>query len=94
MDFREATDRLCRKVDHQDIAEALGVSLQSIRQARLPEATTARRDPPKDWRRAVIRLAEERVWHYRRLVESLRVDDGLGNGRHRAPSTVAGEPGC
>jgi hypothetical protein len=72
MDFREATDRLCSKTDHNDVAKALGVSLQSVRQARLPDETKARRDPPKGWRNAVIRVAEDRVWHYRKLIQQLR----------------------
>ena len=72
MDFREATDRLCARIDHDDIAEALGVSVQTIRQARLADDARAHREPPRDWRDAIIRLAEERVWHYRKLIEEVR----------------------
>jgi hypothetical protein len=72
MDFREATDGLCGKVDHEDVARALGVSLQTIRQARLQPETKSHRSPPRGWRDAVIRLAEEKASHYRRLVEELR----------------------
>ncbi len=69
MDFREATDGLFARVDHEDLANELGVSVASIRQARLKPEAKARRTPPEDWQGAVIRLAEERVSHYRRLIE-------------------------
>jgi hypothetical protein len=74
MDFREATDGLCAKIDHDDIAKALGVSVQTIRQARLAGKAKAHREPPREWRDTVIRLAEERVWHYRKLIEEIRRD--------------------
>jgi hypothetical protein len=76
MDFRQATDGLCAKVDHEDVARVLGVSLQAIRQARLRPGGNAHRSPPPGWRDAVIRLAEEKVAHYRRLIEKLQADDG------------------
>jgi hypothetical protein len=41
MNFREALDSLCEKVGHEDVAHALGVSVQAIRQARLVEAVRA-----------------------------------------------------
>jgi hypothetical protein len=72
MDFREATDGLFARVDHEDLAKALGVSIAAVRQARLKPGANAHRSPPSDWRNAVIRLAESRVWHYRELIRSLR----------------------
>jgi hypothetical protein len=75
-DFRAATDGLFSRVDHEDLAKALGVSVASIRQARLKPDASARRSPPADWHQAVIRMAEERVWHYRRLIEQLRTKNG------------------
>ena len=72
MDFKAAVDSLCEPIDHADIAKALNVSTQAVRQARLGPETKARRAPPQDWSNAIIRLAEERVWHYRKLIESLR----------------------
>jgi hypothetical protein len=76
MDFKKATDELFEGINHSSLAKSLGVSIPTIRQARLAEQTKAHRSPPPDWRRAVIRLAEERVWHYRKLIESLQIDDG------------------
>lgn len=72
MNFREATDELCTKMDHEDLARAMGVSTQTIRQARTPAGAGAHRSPPDGWEHAVIRLAEKQVWHYRKLIEQLR----------------------
>jgi len=66
MDFKEATDALTNCPTHEDIARAAGVSVQSIRQARLaPDAPNYRR-PPENWRQAIAKLARERA---RRLEE-------------------------
>ena len=81
MDFKEATDGLFDRVDHEDLAESLGVSVATVRQARLQPEAKAHRSPPGEWRNAVIRLAEERVWHYRSLIETLRDSDELGAPR-------------
>jgi len=75
MDFKKATDKLFQGVRQVTLAKSLGVSLPTIRQARLSPAAKAHRSPPSDWKRAVIRLAEEQVWHYRKLIEALRTDD-------------------
>lgn len=77
MDFREATDRLCARLDHEDVAKALSVSLQTVRQARMQNGSTARRSPPPAWRQAMIRLAEQEVLHYRNLISELRADEGV-----------------
>jgi hypothetical protein len=78
MDFKEATDGLFARVDHEDLARKLGVSVASIRQARLRPEAGAHRSPPENWQTAVIRAAEERVWHYRNLIERLR-EEGATN---------------
>ncbi len=71
MDFRKATDDLFDRVAHEDLAKALGVSVATIRQARLKPSAEAHRNPPNDWKTAVIRLAEMRAAHYRKLIELL-----------------------
>lgn len=76
MDFKRATDSLCDNVGHDDVAKALGVSVQSVRQARLRGEARAHRSPPSDWQNALIRLAEERVWHYRKLITELKQEEG------------------
>jgi hypothetical protein len=72
MNFREATDELFERVDHAALAKALGVSIASIRQARLDATARAHRTPPTEWEDAVIQLAEDRLTHYRRLIERVR----------------------
>ena len=72
MNFRDALDNLCDRLRHEDVAAALGVSVQTIRQARLGAKAKAHRAPPDEWEKAVIRLAEQRERHYRRLVDRLR----------------------
>lgn len=75
MNFKTATDQLFDRVSHAELARALGVSVASIRQARLAETAKAHREPPEGWQDAAIRLAEKRVWHYRQLIERLREND-------------------
>jgi hypothetical protein len=78
MDFREATDALCEKLDHADIAKALGVSVQSVRQARMAPPAKARREAPRDWPYAVIRLAEKEIMRNRALIEQVRKEVPAG----------------
>ena len=81
MNFREALDALCSTVDHKDVADALGVSVQTVRQARMNADSSAFRAPPKDWEESVIRLAEKRVLHYRKLIAKIVEDRGVRDGR-------------
>ena len=74
MEFKEATDRLFDRVDHSELAKALGVSVPLIRQARLKEGAAARRSPPANWQSAVIKLAEAQEGRYRSLAAQLRSD--------------------
>jgi hypothetical protein len=74
MNFREATDDLFRRVDQERLAETLGVSIASIRQARLRPEAAAHRSPPTNWREAVIKLAEEQARFYKHLLERLRTE--------------------
>ena len=74
MEFREATDELLSKVDHEQLADMLGVSVAAIRQARLVPSAKAHRPPPKNWRFAVIRLAEKQIMRNRELIENVRRD--------------------
>lgn len=83
MTFKKATDRLFSRVDHKDLAEALGVSIPSIRQARLGSDALARRSPPPNWENAVLRLAEERVRHFRELIEEIRGISKAGQSGQR-----------
>jgi hypothetical protein len=82
MDFREATENLCAGLSHEDLAKALGVSIATVRQARLRPAAKAHRSPPDDWQSAVIRLAEERLFRYRELIERLKAERVSSKPRH------------
>jgi hypothetical protein len=72
MDFKKATDGLFDRIDHKELADALGVSVASIRQARLNPKAKAYREPPRNWEHAVLRLADRQVRRYRRLIERVR----------------------
>jgi hypothetical protein len=71
MDFRKATDELLVVVSHAELAEALGVSIATVRQARLDPAAKASRNAPDGWEAVVRRLAEKKAQHFRKLAERL-----------------------
>ncbi len=71
MNFRKATDELIATVTLEDLATALGVSLQAVRQARAAEGTTAYRSPPKGWEQAIVRIAKKQASRYEKLADKL-----------------------
>lgn len=71
MDFRKATDELLAGISHQELADALGVSVATVRQGRLADSARAHRSPPKGWKAAVKRLAERRSAALARLATKL-----------------------
>ena len=71
MDFRNATDSLFERITHAELADSLGVSVASIRQARLSAGTNAHRSPPLNWEYAVIRLAERQILRHRQLIDQI-----------------------
>ena len=76
MNFKKTTDDLFKSVSHDDLAEAIGVSVASIRQARLDGEAKAHRSPPPGWERAALKLAEASARHFERLAERLRPTAG------------------
>ena len=66
MDFKTATDRVAGCISHAEIAEAAGVSIQTIRQARMDPSSSSYRKPPAGWQAVLARLALHRS---RELVE-------------------------
>lgn len=72
MNFRKATDELLAGVTLEDLADALGKSVQAIRQARTDEESTAHRTPPVGWEGGVKRLAVQRARQLARLAKALK----------------------
>lgn len=75
MDFREAARILGEQVTTEEIADALGVSLYTIRQARLAPGAAGYRRPPANWRSALARLAQERARRLEELAARLEQED-------------------
>jgi DNA-binding transcriptional MerR regulator len=75
MNFKEATDSLLNRIDHAKLAEALGVSIASIRQARLSPSAKAHREAPEGWKNVIMRLAKKQANQYQRLAERLEQDE-------------------
>jgi hypothetical protein len=71
MKFKKATDELLVSVTLEDLAEALGASVQAVRQARAGEGSSAHRSPPPGWEEAVRRLAERQAKRHKRLADSV-----------------------
>lgn len=60
MDFVEAMERLKRSVTDDEIAEATGVSTNTIRRTRADPSTRNFRPPPAGWPQVLARLARSR----------------------------------
>jgi hypothetical protein len=73
MNFKQATDALLETVTLEDLAMALGVSIQAVRQARAAEGTAAFRPPPPEWQAGVVQLARARQKHFQRLGNKLKL---------------------
>lgn len=71
MNFKKATDELLAGITHEELASALGVSVPTVRQARLAESAKAHRSPPVGWESVILRLAKQRAEHFKRLVGRL-----------------------
>lgn len=75
LDFQRATDLLFETITHQDLARELGISLNSIRQARVVPGNKAHRSPPKDWQKGVAALARRQLQHYQHLLDLLAASE-------------------
>jgi hypothetical protein len=71
MDFRTAANTLGVQITTADMAEALGVSSHSVRQARLQDGAPGFRKAPEGWQRAFARLARERCTELQTLIVEL-----------------------
>jgi hypothetical protein len=61
LDFKSATDLLADAPTHHDNAQEIGVSMQTVRQARMEAESWRSRPPPGGWEKAIARLARQRA---------------------------------
>jgi hypothetical protein len=71
MDFKTATDRVGGCITHAEIAEAAGVSIQTVRQARMNPTSSSFRNPPAGWETVLARLALRRARELQLFAHSL-----------------------
>ena len=71
MDFKTATDRVAGCISHAEIAEEAGVSVQTIRQARLDRSAPGHRPPPAGWEAVLARLIWQRIEELSRCADEL-----------------------
>lgn len=67
MDYKEATDRLFKRITAADLAEELGVSQNTVARARLDPTTRDYRPPPSGWESALVKIANRRIEELRNL---------------------------
>ncbi len=72
MDFKKITDDLFARVGHADLAAEIGVSVPTVRQARLSLNAQAHRAPPEGWEKGALKLAEKQARHFERLAARIR----------------------
>jgi hypothetical protein len=86
MDFKKATDHLFERVSHDDLAQALGVSVAAIRQARLREDAGAFRSPPPNWETAIVDVAQKQITKLNELLQALKATSsgGIPNKRDKS----------
>jgi hypothetical protein len=84
MDFKKATDQLCEATSHGELASALGVSVATIRQARLEPTAKAHRSPPPDWAEGVKAIAASKLARIQKLLSDLDSTANTGRAASRA----------
>lgn len=78
MDFRAAVKTLGGAYTQQDIADALGVSWHTVKQASLPTDSSGHRNPPEGWEARLAKLARERAGELDDLATEL---EGMASDR-------------
>jgi hypothetical protein len=71
MDFRTAANLRGQQITTADMAEALGVSPHSVRQARLQDGAPGFRKAPEGWPQVFARLAQNRLNELRAFIVEL-----------------------
>lgn len=71
MDFRRAVERLNECTTREELADALGVSFWTVKQALLPAESAGHRSPPSGWRAVLAQVARARARRFDALAEQL-----------------------
>lgn len=74
LSFKEATDVL--GLSAVELERELGVSAQSIRQARLAEGKSGSRPAPSGWEATIARLARKRASELKKMADRLNQGGG------------------
>ena len=74
MQFRDAVDALGGCATRAEIAQALGASFYSVKQALLPSDSSAHRPPPPGWQTALARLTRKRARQLTKLADRLEAE--------------------
>lgn len=74
MTFTEATDRLTACPTLETLADVLGASYGTVRQARLAPDSGGYRNPPPGWQAGVAKLARQRARELVKLAKALEGD--------------------
>lgn len=69
-DFLSVTDALMKATPLEEMAEAIGCSLASVKQARM-KAENGRRSPPPGWEAGLARLAKRKAAQLQKLADRL-----------------------
>lgn len=77
MDFKTATDRVAGCISHAEIADAAGVSIQTVRQARMSPDSASYRNPPAGWQAVLAELAAKRSGELAAFAEELSQTPGV-----------------
>lgn len=71
VEFRAAVKALSAGFTHDEIADVLGASFYSVKQALLPSDSPAYRSPPPGWQKALSKLARKRGGDLAKLADQL-----------------------
>jgi hypothetical protein len=69
VDFAEATDRL--GMTASEVADALGLQTQTVKQMRMRPSSAGYRNPPAGWERVLSQMARKRSRELARLADDL-----------------------
>ena len=76
VDLRDAMDKAMARITLDDIANAAGCSVNTLKQSRLKPDNAGYRSPPASLRRALFELCRERAKYFIELAEELRPPKG------------------